>query len=38
MIIIGIVIIKKVAGCLVRTVVAIVLLALLAALYYHYFR
>ncbi len=38
MIIIGIVIIKKVAGCLVRTVVTIVLLALLAALYYHYFR
>lgn len=38
MIIIGIVIIKKVAGCLVRTVVTIVLLALLAALYHHYFR
>ena len=38
MIIIGIVIIKKVAGCLVRTVVTIVLLALLSALYYHYFR
>lgn len=38
MIIIGIVIIKKVAGCLVRTVVTIVLLALLATLYYHYFR
>ncbi len=38
MIIIGIVIIKKVAGCLVRTVVTIVLLALLAALYNHYFR
>ena len=38
MIIIGIVIIKKVAGSLVWTVVTIVLLALLAVLYYHYFR
>lgn len=38
MIIIGIVVLKKVAGCLVRTVVTIVLIALLAALYYHFFR
>lgn len=38
MIIIGIVVLKKVAGCLFRTVVTIVLLAILAYLYYKFFR
>lgn len=38
MVIIGIVLIKKMAGCLVRAVVAFVLMALLAILYYKFFR
>lgn len=38
MIIIGFLVVKRVAGCLVRTIVTLVLLAVLAALYYFYFR
>ena len=37
MVIIGIVAIKKMAGCVVRLVVAVALLAMLAALYYKFF-
>lgn len=37
MVIIGIVAIKKMAGCVVRLVVAVVLIAILAALYYKFF-
>ena len=37
MVIIGIVAIKKMAGCVVRLVVAVVLIAMLAALYYKFF-
>lgn len=36
MIIIGFVIVKKVAGCLVRSIVTIVLIALLVALYLYF--
>lgn len=38
MLIIGITVIKKVAGCLIRTVVTLVLVTLLAFLYYKFFR
>jgi len=38
MIIIGFLVIKKVAGCLVRTIVTLILVAVLVALYYFYFR
>lgn len=38
MIIIGIVVVKKVASCLVRSVVTLILIAVLAALYFIYFR
>lgn len=37
MVIIAIVAIKKMAGCVVRLVVAVVLIAMLAALYYKFF-
>jgi len=37
-VIIGVTVIKKVASCLVRTVVLLVLMAALAALYYLYLR
>ncbi len=38
MIVIGFVVFKKVAGCMIRTVVTFVLVAILATLYYLYFR
>lgn len=38
MIIVGFVVVKKVAGCLLRSVITIVLIAVLAALYFLYFR
>lgn len=38
MLIVGITIIKKVAGCLIRSVVTIALMAVLAFLYYKFFR
>lgn len=37
-IIIGIFIVKKVAGCMVRAVVIVMLLAILSFLYFKYFR
>lgn len=36
--IIGVVVIKKVAGCLIRTIVFAVIIAALAVIYYMYFR
>ena len=38
MIIIGFVVVKRMAGCLLRTVVTIAMVAVLAFLYYKYFR
>lgn len=38
MIVIGFVVLRKLAGCLVRFVVTVVLLALLAVLYYFYMK
>lgn len=38
MVVVGVLIIKKVAGCMIRAVVTLVLLAALAALYLNYFR
>lgn len=38
MVVIGVLIVKKVAGCMIRAVVTLVLVAALAALYLHYFR
>ena len=38
MIILGFVVLRKLAGCLVRFVVTVVLLALLAVLYYFYMK
>ena len=36
MVTVGVVVVKKLAGCLVRTVVIFILLAILAALYFFY--
>ena len=38
MIIVGFIIVKKVAGCLIRTVVIVTLGGVLGCLYYFYFR
>ena len=38
LIIVGFFVVKKVAGCLIRTVVTIAVLAALAAIYYFYLR
>lgn len=38
MIVIGIVIMKKVAGCIVRSIVTLILVAVFIALYFMYFK
>lgn len=38
MVVIGIVICKKVAGCIIKSVITLVLVAILTALYYYFFR
>lgn len=38
MIIIGFIVFKKVAGCMIRTVITFILVAILTALYYFYFK
>ncbi|MDO4310132.1 MAG: hypothetical protein Q4C43_05340 [Prevotella sp.] len=38
MIIIGFILVKRLAGCVIRTVVTLILIGVLAVLYYTYFR
>ncbi len=38
MVVIGFVVVKRIAGCLLKTIVTLVLLALLAALYFFCFK
>lgn len=38
MVIIGFVVFKKIAGCMIRTVITFILVAILSVLYYVYFK
>ena len=38
MIIIGFILVKRLAGCIIRTIVTLILIGVLAVLYYTYFR
>jgi hypothetical protein len=38
LIIIGILVVKKIAGCLIKSVITIILLAIAAAIYWYYLR